>query len=227
MITMIMLDVIPVTLVILSVPLLLNRVPPNEFYGYRTARVMNSPELWYRVNRFLGAVTLVAGIVSGILTVVVVARDPQLAGKYAPPIQIAVLLGAGALTWIYASVAQRGSAAPAVRGAARAVSARDAILALIAPVSGFAISVPLLLNEIPPNTLYGYRTSATLTSPQLWYQANHVLGWAVFAASVVAGVLASLVLTKRRVAMLYRAVLFQVAFFVVAIVVTWGYVRTL
>jgi hypothetical protein len=38
----------------LAVPLVLGLVPPNRYYGVRTAAAMASPDVWKRVNRVAG-----------------------------------------------------------------------------------------------------------------------------------------------------------------------------
>ena len=45
----------------LSIPLIRNRVPPNRFYGFRTAKTLSDPKIWYEVNRISGNDLLVAG----------------------------------------------------------------------------------------------------------------------------------------------------------------------
>ena len=41
----------------LSVPLILQKVPPNRIYGFRSKRTLGDEQVWYRVNR-LGGVFL-------------------------------------------------------------------------------------------------------------------------------------------------------------------------
>ena len=48
----------------LSVPLVLHRVEPNWFYGFRTTRTLSSPEVWYPANAFAGRALLIAAIAS-------------------------------------------------------------------------------------------------------------------------------------------------------------------
>ena len=45
----------------LALPLILGRVPPNYWYGFRTSRTMNSTALWYAANRYAGWRLLAAG----------------------------------------------------------------------------------------------------------------------------------------------------------------------
>jgi uncharacterized membrane protein len=46
---------VPAALVgLVAVPLALKLVPPNRIYGFRTAKTLDSRELWFRINRFAG-----------------------------------------------------------------------------------------------------------------------------------------------------------------------------
>ena len=52
-------------------------------------------------------------------------------------------------------------------------------------------SIPLVLNVVPPNRAYGFRTRQTLTNRELWFRANRFAGCAFFIASgVSAGIFA-------------------------------------
>lgn len=46
-----------------------------------------------------------------------------------------------------------------------------------------AACVPLMLNAVPPNRIYGVRTRLTLSDRAAWFRANRFAGWALFAAS--------------------------------------------
>src|ERR1700709_2519276 len=46
-------------------------------------------------------------------------------------------------------------------------------------------SVPLMLNVVPPNRIYGLRTQQTLANRDLWFRANRFAGCAFFIASAV------------------------------------------
>jgi uncharacterized membrane protein len=39
------------------------------------------------------------------------------------------------------------------------------------------LSVPLILQKIPPNGLFGFRVPSTLENPELWYKVNTYSGW--------------------------------------------------
>jgi uncharacterized membrane protein len=50
-----------------SVPLILNVVPPNGIYGFRTRQTLTNRELWFRANRFAGCASFIAsGVSAGI-----------------------------------------------------------------------------------------------------------------------------------------------------------------
>ena len=45
----------------LSIPLIQERVPPNSFYGFRTAKSFSDSKIWYEINRLSGIDLLIAG----------------------------------------------------------------------------------------------------------------------------------------------------------------------
>ena len=44
-----------------SIPLIQERVPPNSSYGFRTAKSLSDPKIWYAINRISGVDLLIAG----------------------------------------------------------------------------------------------------------------------------------------------------------------------
>lgn len=48
----------------LSVPLLLDKVPPNGWYGFRVPSTLYNADLWYKVNRYAARWLLVSGIIT-------------------------------------------------------------------------------------------------------------------------------------------------------------------
>lgn len=61
----------------LSIPLILERIPPNRYYGFRTAKTLSEPKIWYEVNRISGNDLLVAGalITLSSLTMLLIAQS--------------------------------------------------------------------------------------------------------------------------------------------------------
>ena len=45
----------------LSIPLILGRVPPNHWYGFRTSKTLSSAKLWRAVNQYAGWCLLATG----------------------------------------------------------------------------------------------------------------------------------------------------------------------
>ena len=51
-------------LAVLSVPLLLDKVPPNGWYGFRVPSTLYNADLWYKVNRYMARWMLLSGIIT-------------------------------------------------------------------------------------------------------------------------------------------------------------------
>jgi len=49
----------------------------------------------------------------------------------------------------------------------------------------FILSIPLILNLIPPQAWIGFRTSRTLSDETIWYRVNRFAGWALLISSVI------------------------------------------
>jgi len=50
-------------LALLSLPLLAGKVKPNPFYGFRVAKTLEDPEVWYSVNRYFARYQLAAALI--------------------------------------------------------------------------------------------------------------------------------------------------------------------
>lgn len=76
---------------VLCLPLLLQKVPPNLLYGFRTARTLSNPDIWYPANAFSAKAMLLAMV----LVVASVWALPASAPEWMP---LALLLaGVGAV----------------------------------------------------------------------------------------------------------------------------------
>ena len=51
----------------ISVPMVLDKVPPNHLYGFRTKKTLSSKEIWYKSNRRAGKEFLGAGLFISII----------------------------------------------------------------------------------------------------------------------------------------------------------------
>jgi uncharacterized membrane protein len=83
----------------MAIPLALGKVKPNWFYGFRTARTVNNPDIWYPVNTYAGKAMIYAGI--AILTVSLALLPAGLeVGTYALVVAVAVLVALGVAIWM-------------------------------------------------------------------------------------------------------------------------------
>ena len=48
----------------LSIPLLLDKIPPNGWYGFRVPSTLYNPDVWYKVNRYAARWMLLSGIIT-------------------------------------------------------------------------------------------------------------------------------------------------------------------
>ncbi len=60
---------------------------------------------------------------------------------------------------------------------------------LVVGVVGIGLAIPMLLNKVPRNDLYGFRTKRTLSSDEIWYPANRfaakaLICWGMLTVSV-------------------------------------------
>lgn len=71
---------LPTLIVILCLPLLLGKVAPNGYYGFRTAKTRSSPEIWYVANRVAAINFIVASAVGFVLAMTLIQRKVNATG---------------------------------------------------------------------------------------------------------------------------------------------------
>ena len=54
----------PVIILMLALPLIFGWIPPNRLYGFRTAKTLSSPTVWYPANRASAFFLVIASLVS-------------------------------------------------------------------------------------------------------------------------------------------------------------------
>jgi uncharacterized membrane protein len=59
---------------------LLGKVAPNGYHGFRTAKTMSSPEIWYVGNRFATINFIVASAVGLVLAMILIQRKVDATG---------------------------------------------------------------------------------------------------------------------------------------------------
>lgn len=55
---------LPLLLILVSVPMVMRRVPPNAFYGLRTPKTLSNPQIWYEANRRAGVNLIIAALLT-------------------------------------------------------------------------------------------------------------------------------------------------------------------
>lgn len=66
-----------VGIIVISIPLILEKVKPNGLYGFRTYKTLSDETIWYKANKFLGCSLVFAGLIS-ILLMLLKEYYPQL-----------------------------------------------------------------------------------------------------------------------------------------------------
>ena len=56
-------------LAVISIPLILQKIGPNPWYGFRVKKTLEDPAVWYPVNAYAGKRLLVVGLVSSLSAV--------------------------------------------------------------------------------------------------------------------------------------------------------------
>jgi uncharacterized membrane protein len=56
---------------------------------------------------------------------------------------------------------------------------------IVVGLVGISLSIPMLLNRIPRNQVYGLRTKLTLSSDEIWYPANRFAARLLIAWGIV------------------------------------------
>jgi hypothetical protein len=82
----------PALLVGLSIPLLLDKVPPNPWYGFRVPSTLANANLWYKVNRYTARWLLSSGILTATGAVILYFAPGLTVDRYAW-LCLAVFLG--------------------------------------------------------------------------------------------------------------------------------------
>jgi hypothetical protein len=79
-------------LIVAALPLLLQGVPPNRWYGFRFPGAQLNPTLWYEINALGGKLFISGLLICGAINVLLVWKGPQQALTYLPWINAALIL---------------------------------------------------------------------------------------------------------------------------------------
>ncbi|HXS14381.1 MAG TPA: SdpI family protein [Acidobacteriaceae bacterium] len=89
---------LPLVLIAVSIPLVVGLVPPNWIYGFRTAKTMSNPQIWYEANRHAGANLIAAGIWTMVLCGGIVGRYGAKANTLLPLVLLVMVLGSAVIS---------------------------------------------------------------------------------------------------------------------------------
>jgi hypothetical protein len=84
--------IVPAVVILLSLPMILGKVPPNRFYGFRTPKTLSSPDIWYRANRASGWYMIAASLFSLCVNTVLLLVSPDWSIRWLPALSIVPLL---------------------------------------------------------------------------------------------------------------------------------------
>ena len=59
-----------VLFIAIAVPLMRGMVKPNPWYGFRTPKTLNNPDLWYKVNAYSGRLFLGQGVMLALAAII-------------------------------------------------------------------------------------------------------------------------------------------------------------
>ncbi len=80
-------------LVIVAVPLILAKVKPNRWYGYRTATTLSREDVWYPANRRAGWWLLAVGAITAVFGWLLPQLAPTISAEQYAIFMVVVLLG--------------------------------------------------------------------------------------------------------------------------------------
>ena len=52
--------------IIMGIPLYLEKIKPNQLYGFRVKKTLSNKDIWYKSNKYTGKDLIIAGFVVGI-----------------------------------------------------------------------------------------------------------------------------------------------------------------
>lgn len=83
--------IVGITFIVIAIPGILGRVPPNRWYGFRVSKTLSDERIWYAANRVMGIDMLLAGLAI-VITAMVVAKLVRSNSRHANRICFSVCL---------------------------------------------------------------------------------------------------------------------------------------
>lgn len=91
-ISVLIFGVVGALFIILSIPLIQRRVPPNAIYGVRTTKTLSNKKLWYDANHFFGKDLLTAGLIIATASIVAETFEGSVGVEYITVILLSVMI---------------------------------------------------------------------------------------------------------------------------------------
>jgi uncharacterized membrane protein len=85
---LILLRAIAIVNVLYGIPFIFKLVPPNRFFGFKMSSVLPDTDAWYYANRILGLGTLVSGLITGVVSLIL----PSFVSEYDRGTRVAVIM---------------------------------------------------------------------------------------------------------------------------------------
>ena len=83
---------VPLIFAAVSLPMVLELVGPNAFYGVRTAATRASEAEWYRINQLSGAAGVVGGLIGAIANLLIVRSGLGIVAKQVACVAVIVVV---------------------------------------------------------------------------------------------------------------------------------------
>lgn len=58
-------------LIVLALPMLRDKVPPNPWYGFRVPSTLSDPVVWYKANRYMARWLLATGVITVVASIAI------------------------------------------------------------------------------------------------------------------------------------------------------------
>lgn len=68
---MVMYVIFGALMIVVALPLLRDKVPPNPWYGFRVPSTLSNPVVWYKANRFMARWLLLTGIITVVASIAI------------------------------------------------------------------------------------------------------------------------------------------------------------
>jgi len=70
--------------IIIGIPTMLEKIPPNRWYGFRVSKTLSDERIWYAANRVMGIDMMLAGlaiVITAIFTAKLLSGNPRRANR--------------------------------------------------------------------------------------------------------------------------------------------------